>query len=176
MRRLLILTISLVMTACFDIHEELTIADGKGSISFTIWMDSSLASLVNIESIADSLRESDSRARVSLRKREGFTGITMSYTEVPIDSLSSIDTFLNIAQGNNTLRIKKILSIGKKDTTGTYILFSGRVYVFDLNTGRPILRSNATRIIADTFHRWIIPLDSLMKSGRIYRIEAEVEQ
>ena len=175
MKRILILAIAFVATACFDIHEEVSIAGDRGSVSFTIWMDSSLASAVDIQSLADSVRAADSRVKVSMEKKDQFVGVRMLYPSIPLDSLPAIDSFLHVMKRKDILRIEKVVSVGR-DTTGAYVLFSGRYYVFDLKSKNPIVRSNATTIIADTFHRWVIPLDSLMKSGATYRIEAEIER
>ncbi len=175
MKRILILTISFLATACFDIHEEVSIAGDRGSVSFTVWMDSSLASAVDIESLADSIRAADSRVKVSMEKKDQFVGVRMLYPSIPLDSLPTIDSFLHVTKRKDVLRIEKVVSVGR-DTTGAYVLFSGRYYVFDLRSRNPIVRSNATNVISDTFHRWVIPLDSLMKRGATYRIEAEIER
>ncbi len=177
MRRLLLAAIAMTATACFDLQEEIRIGpDGRGTVTFTVWMDSSLASAIDAEKLSDSLRGVDPRSTVNLVRKGPFVGISVRYLPTPIDSLSTIDTFLSVHRSGGRIRVRKVIDMGRGDTTGLYTMFAGRHYVVDLISSRPIAKSNATTVLADTFHRWIFPMDSLMRGGVRYVIEAEIER
>ncbi len=177
MRKLLLTAIALMVTSCFDLQEEIRIGPGEtGAITFTMWMDSSLASAIDAEKLSDSLQRTDPRSTVSLLRSGPFVGISVNYLPVPIDSLSTIDTFLRVERIGRRIKFRKVINMDMRDTLGLYMLFSGKHYVVDLISRKPILKSNATTVIADTFHRWIFPMDSLIRGGLRYTVEAEIER